>query len=108
KAALEILQWNDAILLHPPPRRRRIVAFEVLRHSLVQPRWHATRRDPRNHRVSQLVDEHAFEELRGLHDAGCRYADAPVVDATSPGRRLRDVAELLLRVEHHHHRLGWI
>ena len=53
----------------------------------------------RDHGVRQFVNEHAFKELRALCGARGRDPDASIVNAAGPFRRLRDVTELLFRVD---------
>ena len=84
-----------------------VAGFERGREPLVQPGGHAARRERADERVRELVREHAIELRRVLERAAHRHANHAVVRARGPGRRARDVAELLARVEHDRHRLAW-
>ena len=105
EAAFEIAQRNHAESRDGPPGRRDIVSLEMLREPFVQPRRDASRRNGRDHRVRQLVHQHALEQLRALRRAGRRHADAAVIHAARPRRRLRHVAKLLFGVQHDDDRL---
>ena len=74
----------------------------------MQPERHAAGRDALDQRVRELVRQHAFELGAVLQRALHRHADAAIERAARPLRRLRDVAELLARVEHDRDDVGGI
>ena len=62
EAPLEASERNRAARgSEAAPCRLRIVTLEVLCEALVQPRRDSSRRQIRDHRVRQFMDEHAFE-----------------------------------------------
>ena len=76
-----------------------IAALEPYRKTFVEPERHAGARDAVNQRVRELMRQDALELRRILERSLHRHADAAIVGASCPLGGLRDVVELLARVQ---------
>ena len=92
---------------YPAPFALGLAALEANREPLVEPERHAPRRDAAHQRVSELVAQDALE-FGGIGERPLdRYADFARHTRRPPKlRRLRDVMELLSRVEHDRDHFG--
>ena len=72
----------------------------------MQPRRHPARGERRDHRMRQLVHDHAIELGQILMSALHRYANPAVEQAVGPLGRAGQIAKLLLGVKRHHDGAG--